>query len=165
MYNRLNINVGAFENRIFRDKYRPEIDVHNDPTPDWNIYEPYHLTDRELQMFKKRFSYKNPEELSQALIKANNEEYNDILKDLNIKQTVLRNQTENKVGIQLRRLKAWTKVVEDTLDSVKWHDNKPGLEREESAAQRRNESSSGQGLKILTPNQMLSRLPISLAQL
>ena len=57
-------------------------------------------------MFKKRFSYKNPEELSQALIKANNEEYNDILKDLNIKQTVLRNQTENKVGIQRRRLKA-----------------------------------------------------------
>ena len=37
-----------------------------------------------------------------------------------------------------------------------------GLEGEESAAQ---EEQSGQGLKILTPNQMLSRLPISLAQL
>ena len=36
------------------------------------------------------------------------------------------------------------------------------LESEESAAQRRN---IGQGLKILTPNQMLSRLPICLAQL
>ena len=35
----------------------------------------------------------------------------------------------------------------------------PDLESEESAEQR------GQGLKILTPNQMLSRLPISLAQL
>ena len=116
-------------------------------------------------MFKKLFSYKNPEELSQALIKATNEEYNDILKDLNIKQTVLRNQAENKVGVQHKRLKALTKVVEDTLNNVKWHDNKPGLESEESAAQRRNESSSGQELKILTPNQMLSRLPISLAQL
>ena len=37
------------------------------------------------------------------------------------------------------------------------------LESEESAAQRRN--IIGQGLKILTPNQMLSRLPICLAQL
>ena len=37
----------------------------------------------------------------------------------------------------------------------------PELESEESAEQRRNQ----QGLKILTPNQMLSRLPISLAQL
>ena len=37
------------------------------------------------------------------------------------------------------------------------------LESEESAAKRRNQE--GQGLKILTPKQMLSRLPISLAQL
>ena len=37
------------------------------------------------------------------------------------------------------------------------------LESEESAAQRRN--IIGQGLKILTPNQMLSRLAICLAQL
>ena len=41
--------------------------------------------------------------------------------------------------------------------------NMPELESEESAAQRRNQQ--GKGLKILTPNQMLSRLPISLAQL
>ena len=39
----------------------------------------------------------------------------------------------------------------------------PELESEESAAKRRNQQ--GQGLKILTPDQMLSRLPITLAQL
>ena len=39
----------------------------------------------------------------------------------------------------------------------------PDLEREESAAQRRNQE--GQGLKILTPNQILRRLPVALAQL
>ena len=39
----------------------------------------------------------------------------------------------------------------------------PELETEESVAQRKNQQ--GKGLKILTPNQMLSRLPISLAQL
>ena len=39
----------------------------------------------------------------------------------------------------------------------------PELETEEEATQRRNQR--GQGLKMLTPEQMLSRLPISLAQL
>ena len=39
----------------------------------------------------------------------------------------------------------------------------PDLESEESAAQRRKKKR--QDLKILTPNQMLSRSPISLAQL
>ena len=39
----------------------------------------------------------------------------------------------------------------------------PELKSEESATQRRNKNE--QGLKILTPNQILSRLLISLAQL
>ena len=39
----------------------------------------------------------------------------------------------------------------------------PELESEESAAERRNQE--GKGIKILTTNQMLSRLSISLAQL
>ena len=39
----------------------------------------------------------------------------------------------------------------------------PKLESEESAAQRRNQTTKG--LKILTTNQMLNRLTISLAQL
>ena len=43
--------------------------------------------------------------------------------------------------------------------------DKPELEREESAEQRRKEENQqGVWLKILTPNQMISRLPISLAQ-
>ena len=39
----------------------------------------------------------------------------------------------------------------------------PESESEESASERRNQQ--GQGLKILTPDQILSRLPITLAQL
>ena len=39
----------------------------------------------------------------------------------------------------------------------------PDLEKKESAEQRRNKK--GQGLKILTPNQMFSILPTSLAPL
>ena len=41
--------------------------------------------------------------------------------------------------------------------------NMPELESERSTEQRRNQQ--GKGLKILTPSQILSRLPISLAQL
>ena len=39
----------------------------------------------------------------------------------------------------------------------------PELEDEESATERRNQQ--GQGLKIQTPDQMFSRLPITLSQL
>ena len=39
----------------------------------------------------------------------------------------------------------------------------PDLESEQSAEQRRKQK--GQGLKILTPEHMLSSLPVSLAQL
>ena len=46
---------------------------------------------------------------------------------------------------------------EDTLRDI------PDLESEESTAQRRNQR--GQGLKILTLQQMLSRLSVSIAQL
>ena len=54
-------------------------------------------------------------------------------------------------------------VIEDILNSEIKCNSIPDLESEEFAEQRRNQR--GQGLKILTPNQMLSRLPISLAEL
>ena len=55
------------------------------------------------------------------------------------------------------------------FDKLKTDDKQPNTydmpysESKESAAERRNQQ--GKCLKILTPNQMLSRLPISLAQL
>ena len=72
---------------------------------------------------------------------------------------------EESIGerVKLRRQKADDKTDEgdnnEKPDTINMH----GLEIEESAAQRR--SQRGQGLQILTPQQMLSRLPISLAQL
>ena len=64
--------------------------------------------------------------------------------------------------VKLRRQKADDKTDEtgdEQLDTT----NMPDLEIEKSAEQRRKHK--GHGLKILTPKQMLSRLPISLAQL
>ena len=75
----------------------------------------------------------------------------------------MKNQINTKTGISHTRLENLVNVVKDILESVRWQSDIPDLESEESAAQRRNQP--GRGLKILTPNQMLSRLPISLAQL
>ena len=50
-------------------------------------------------------------------------------------------------------------IDDEEVDTTKM----PELESEKSAPQRREHE--GQGLKILSPQQMLSRLPISLAQL
>ena len=54
-------------------------------------------------------------------------------------------------------------VDDEAGDEVDDETCTPELESKESAAQRREQE--GQGSKILTPQQMLSRLPISLAQL
>ena len=87
----LNIIIEAFENRIIESEYHPDLVVGNDlsnnresdllPASDSNNYESHGFTDRELQMFSKYFSYKNPKELRQALIEATDEKYNDLLKD------------------------------------------------------------------------------------
>ena len=78
------------------------------------------------------------------------EKYNDIVKDVEKilnKQPFTRNE-QTMIEILL--------LLRDTTET-------PELESEESAAERGNQQ--GEGVKILTPNQMLSRLPTSLAQL
>ena len=75
-------------------------------------------------------------------------------------------QINIKTGTERKRLVNLVNTVEDILDNVRektdMHGSEiPDLESEEFAAQRKNQQ--GQRLKILTPNQMLSRLPISLA--
>ena len=75
----------------------------------------------------------------------------------------MKNQINTKIGAKHTRLENFVNAVKDILDSVRWRDNIPDFESEESAAERRNQP--GRGLNILTPNQMLSRLPTSLAQL
>ena len=87
------------------------------------------------------------------------EKYDEFLNDLNIKQAVLRDQIKTKTGVSRTRLENLVNVAKNILDRVILYHNMPELESEEPTEQK------GQGLKILTPNQMLSRLPLSLAQL
>ena len=77
-------------------------------------------------------------------------------------------ESEQKFGestgerVKLRRQKA-DDETDETGDEQLDTTDMPDLETEESAEQRRKHK--GQVLKILNPQQMLSRLPISLAQL
>ena len=68
-------------------------------------------------------------------------------------------RSQEKMVEVLSALKEIPKFKDEQTDTT----NMPELESEESAAQRRNQR--GQGLKILTPSQMLSILPITLAKL
>ena len=97
-------------------------------------------------------------------------EYDKFLNDLKIKLNVLNEQIETKIGAKCTRLENLVNAVKNVLDYVTRQRSDDftdvemsDLESEESAEPRRNQR--GQRLKILTSNQMLSRLPISLAQL
>ena len=79
------------------------------------------------------------------------------LRDLkNEVKNMSENEAKNK---KIDLLPGLVEIILDTNEQL----NMPELETEESAEQRRNQQ--GQGLKMLTPQQMHSRLPISLAQL
>ena len=122
-------------------------------------------------MFKKFFKYDNPNELRNALRDTNEKKYCKLKNDIKITQNVLNEQIDKtKTGVISTKLKNLLNAFENVLNDVIGRENGLindemfDLESEESAEQRRNQE-EGQGLKILTPNQRLSRLPISLAQL
>ena len=64
LYNGLNIIEDAFEKRIFEHEGRPMIHVDYETSSDT-----YHLTNKELQMFKKLFKYNNPSRMTLKLYK------------------------------------------------------------------------------------------------
>ena len=111
-------------------------------------------------MFKKVFEYNNLEELEQDLMRADTKEnYDRLWNDVNIKQTVSRDQIKTMISVSRTRIENLVNAVEDVLDNVRLYGNNFDPRSTKSSNQER------QGLKILTPNQMLSRLPIPLAQL
>ena len=92
------------------------------------------------------------------------EKYNNIIDDvkkiLNRSMNTRKKENMVKMLLLLRKIfKPNDKKTDKQPDAIEM----PELESKESAAQRKNQDVKG--LKILTPNQMLSRLPITLAQL
>ena len=99
----MNIIVDTFEWRVFESNDRPNIDVNYDLNDaqeldlpaafDSDIDKSYGLTDKEIQIFKKLLSYKNPEKLEQAIMRAETKEkYSEFLNDLNIEKNILKEE-------------------------------------------------------------------------
>ena len=89
--------------------------------------------------------------------------YNNLITRLNVGLEMLENDIKNMSGDKVENKKfCYLKaLVRKIVDANQKLDDMPPLESEKDAAQRQ----QGQGLKILTPKQMNSRLPILLAQL
>ena len=101
------------------------------------------------ELFKRYFGFQKPSDIFNSLINANDREKNNKLVDSII--GVLKNLKKeiNEMSGKERKIEKPDKIVEIVREILKF--NKQKQER--------------QGIKILAPDQMLSRLPISLAQL
>ena len=106
-------------------------------------------TDINKELFKKHFNFQRPSEMLKFLYQTNDIKkntklvsmINNGLKDL---EKEIKEMSEEE-----RKIEKPNKIVEIIEDILNFN----------------KEKQEGQGIKILTPNQMLSRLPISLAQL
>ena len=132
--------MDAFEKGIFEQEGRARIDVYYD-------LDAYDLIDKELQMFKKILKYDSPNELRNALIDADEKKYYELKNDIKITQNVLKEETGNEISAKSTRLKKLVNVIKDILNSEIKSTSMPHLEKEESAAQRRNKQ--GEDLKNL----------------
>ena len=112
------------------------------------------------QMFKKVFKYDDPNELRDALMDADEKEYDKFLNDLKIKQNVLNKQIETKIGVERTKLENLVNAIKNFSDYVARQRSNdlidvemPDLESEESVEQKRNQRR--QGFKILTTTKCL----------
>ena len=124
------------------------------PTKDDLITLNKHIIDEETnineEVFKKYFNFQRASDMLMYLNKTNDKEKNNEL--VNVINSGLKDLKEeikkmSKEEIEIEKPDEIVRVVEMILDFNKQNQQK------------------GQGIKILTPNQMLNRLPISLAQL
>ena len=101
------------------------------------------------EIFKKYFNFQRPSDMLMFLNNTNDKEKNIEL--VNVINSGLKDLKEeikkiSEAEIEIEDPESIVKIVEEILNFNK-------------------QNQQGQGLKILTPNQMISRLPITLAQL
>ena len=106
-------------------------------------------TDINRELFKKYFNFQRPSSMVKYLYKTNDRKKNNEL-----------------VSVINSGLKDLKKGIEE-MSKKERENEKPDkiVEIVEEILKFNKQNQEGQGLKILTPNQMLSRLPITLAQL
>ena len=101
------------------------------------------------ELFKEYFDYSNPETMIKRLKDADDEKNKNIVKSIN------------------KNLNKMKKIIKNVPEdkTFKTEENEKIIDIVERILELNSEKQLGLGLKILTPNQMLSRLPITLAQL
>ena len=101
------------------------------------------------ELFKEYFDYSNPETMIKRLKDADDEKNKNIVKSIN------------------KNLNKMKKIIKNVPEdkTFKIEENEKIIDIVERILELNSEKQLGLGLKILTPNQMLSRLPITLAQL
>ena len=100
-------------------------------------------------LFSYYFDYLNPENMFKRLRDATDEKNKNMVESINKKLMKIKNIIRN--------------VHRDDVSNVE--ENEKIIDIVERILELNSEKQLGLGLKILTPNQMLSRLPITLAQL
>ena len=112
-----------------------------------------YIIDKEIdlneELFKKYFKIQKPSDMLMYLNKTNDKEKN--------------NELVNMINSGLKDLKEEIKKMSEEEKEIE--DPESIVETVEEILKFNKQSQEGKGLKILTPNQMLSRLPIALAQL
>ena len=150
-------NIGAiFTGTYFHYKELPKKTIFQR-----NIAESVKLRKRRLDIIDKKkeninnellnhyFGYLNPVIMLERLRDVSEEKNKDLVESINKKLTKMKNIVKN--------------VLKDKVSRVE--ENEKIIDIVESILELNSENQLGIGLKILTPNQILSRLPITLAQL
>ena len=146
-------NVGDIYNElhyIYKNKYNKKINSLDTKNRKKLDYKKLRLTDDYLyfkkktdidsELFMKPFNFQNPSDMLKNLYQINDKEKKNKL--VNVINSGLKDLKEEII----ENTNKMVEIVKDILRFIK-------------------QKQEGQGIKILTPNQMLSRLPISLAQL
>ena len=148
-------NIGA----IFTGAYLHYGEVPKETIFERNIAEGVKLRRQRLDIIKKKkenisnellnyyFTYLNPNIMLERLRDASDEKNKDMVESINKKLTKMKNIVKN--------------VPKDKVSRVE--ENERITDIAERILELNSENQLGLGLKILTPNQMLSRLPITLA--
>ena len=100
-------------------------------------------------LFNYYFDYSNPEIMFKKLRDASDQKNKNMVKSIKKKLTKMKNIVKNVPKEKVSRVEENEKII-DIVEGI---------------LELNREKKSGKGLKISMPNQMLSRLPITLAQL
>ena len=150
-------NIGA----IFTGAYLHYGEVPKEKIFERNIAERVKLRRQRLDIIKKKkenisnellnyyFTYLNPNIMLERLRDASDEKNKDMVESINKKLIKMKNIVKNVPKDEVSRVEEKEKII-DIVERILELNSKTHL---------------GEGLKILTPNQMFSRLPITLAQL